>query len=81
MVSMIPSVFSNLDQNQSRKSLDLERYFTMKEKEKRKISLGLFTGVHLLHSNLASNSADDQIRKNLVNAGLNLNLVALLELK
>jgi hypothetical protein len=70
MVSMIPSVFSNLDQNQSRKSLDLERYFTMKEKEKRKISLGLFTGVHLLHSNLASNSADDQIRKNLVNAGL-----------
>ena len=50
--SFLPSIFSFVDQNKLEKSIDLDTYHINKKKIKPKVSLGLFTGTHLLYSNL-----------------------------
>lgn len=69
-LTSIPSIFDYVEIETNKESLNLDTYYVISNKKNREISLGLFVGSHLLHSNLSSKSPVDQERKNLLNAGI-----------
>lgn len=69
-ITSIPSIIEYIEIEDNRESLDLDTYHVVTNKKNRVISLGLFAGSHLSHTNLSSNLSINQERKDLLNNGI-----------
>ncbi len=66
-IVLLPSMIQTIEAHDPIESLDAPKIY--RQKKGMKVSLGLYSGIHFLHSNFKNNTSESQERTQLLNAG------------